>query len=99
MPDEICASHILRSTESRSKEIALEEINDIKAELNSGADFAELARGHSECPSGNRGGDLGSFKRGNMVPEFEKAAFGLDVNSISDVVKTDFGYHLIHRTE
>ena len=99
MPDGIRASHILRSTESRSKESALEEIMDIRAELDSGADFAELARKHSECPSGVRGGDLGSIERGNMVPEFEKIAFGLAVDSISDAVKTDFGYHLIYRTE
>ena len=99
MPEGIRASHILRSTESRSKETALDEINNVKAELDIGADFAELARGHSECPSGVRGGDLGLFERGNMVPEFEKAAFDLDVDSISDAVKTDFGYHLIHRTE
>ena len=99
MPDGIRVSHILRSTESRSKESVLEEIMDIKAELDSGADFAELARKHSECPSGVRGGDLGSFERGNMVPEFEKIAFSLDLESISDAVKTDFGYHLIYRTE
>jgi len=99
MPDQVRASHILRSTDDRSKEDALKEINDLKAEVDGGADFGELAREHSDCPSGRQGGDLGEFGRGMMVPEFEAAAFGMDVGDISDAVETDFGVHLIHRTE
>ncbi len=98
MPDEVRASHILRSTNGRSKEDALKEINDIKAEIEQGSDFADLAREHSDCPSGRRGGDLGEFGRGAMVPEFEEAAFSLEVDEVSDAVETDFGYHLILRT-
>ena len=59
------------------------------------ADFHELAGANSKCPSGSRGGDLGDFGRGQMVPEFEQAAFALNIGEISGVVKTQFGYHLI----
>ena len=98
MSDKITASHILRTTSERAAEDALNEINEIKAELDGGADFADLARRHSECPSGRSGGDLGAFGRGAMVAEFDKAAFDLKVDEISDVVETNFGYHLIQRT-
>ena len=67
-------------------------------QLQGGADFGELARAHSDCPSKARGGDLGSFGRGQMVGEFETAAFGLPVGGTSGVVETPFGYHLITRT-
>ena len=105
MPDSVSASHILlmyagsmRSTATRSKEDAQSQIADLKAQLDGGADFAELAREHSDCPSGQDGGALGTFGRGQMVREFEDAAFGLEVGATSDVVETDFGYHLIQRT-
>lgn len=105
MTDQVQASHILimhadsaRSTATRSKEEALAEINRIKGELDGGADFASLAQSHSDCPSGRDGGALGSFGRGAMVPEFETATFALDVGGRSDVIETDFGYHLIERT-
>lgn len=105
MPDQIRASHILlmytgsaRSTASRSKTEARQQIDAIKAELDGGGDFAALARTHSDCPSGGRGGDLGSFGRGQMVGPFESAAFALQVGQTSGVVETDFGYHLIRRT-
>jgi len=98
MTDSIRASHILRNTEARSKEEALKEIEDIKAEIDGGADFAELAAEHSECPSGSGGGDLGDFGRGMMVKPFEDAAFALEVDEVSGPVETDFGYHLIQRT-
>ncbi len=62
-------------------------------------DFADLAAENSDCPSGREGGDLGHFGKGAMVPEFEKAAFALAVNEVSGSVETDFGYHLIVRTE
>jgi parvulin-like peptidyl-prolyl isomerase len=62
-----------------------------------GADFAALAQEHSDCPTGPRGGDLGSFPRGQMHPAFENAAFDLDVNEVSGVVETPFGFHVIQR--
>ena len=105
MADQVRASHILlmyqgsaRSTATRSKDDALSEIEGLSAQLAEGADFAELASQHSDCPSGQSGGDLGLFGRGQMVGAFEDAAFGLGVGETSGVVETDFGYHLIHRT-
>jgi parvulin-like peptidyl-prolyl isomerase len=105
MADEIGASHILlmhdgspNSKATRTKEEAAEKIAGLKMEIDGGADFAELARTHSDCSSASSGGDLGMFGRGMMVPEFEAAAYGLEVGDVSDAVETDFGYHLIHRT-
>lgn len=105
MSDQVTASHILlmyegsqRSSATRSKDEALSEIQDLKTRLEEGADFGELASAHSDCPSGQSGGDLGPFGRGMMVPAFENAAFSLEVGSTSDVVETPFGYHLIQRT-
>ncbi len=105
MTDQVSAAHILlmydgsmRSTATRSKDEAQAQIQDLKKQLDDGADFGELARAHSDCPSGQSGGALGTFGRGQMVAEFETAAFGLEVGATSDVVETDFGYHLIHRT-
>ena len=98
MPDSIRASHILRNVDGRSKEDALKEVEDIKAAIDGGADFADQAREHSECPSGSSGGDLGDFGRGMMVAPFEHVAFDLDVDEVSSPVETDFGYHLILRT-
>jgi len=87
-----------RSTASRSKDEALQQITDLKAELDGGADFASLAQQHSDCPSGKSGGDLGNFGRGQMVGAFEETTFGMEVGSTSGVVETAFGYHVIHRT-
>lgn len=86
----IRASHILVKTREKAEEI-LEE-------LKMGADFVKLAREHSECPSKKRGGDLGRFNKGKMVKSFERAAFALKKGQISDVVQTQFGYHIIRRT-
>jgi len=86
-PDEIRARHIL--VDSR------EEAEEILKKARSGEDFARLAEKYSQGPSKDRGGDLGYFTRGTMVPEFEKAAFNMEVGEISDVVKTQFGYHII----
>ena len=105
MADQVRASHILlmyagseRSSATRSKAEAKDQIEAIQAQLQQGGDFAELARQHSDCPSGKAGGDLGPFGRGQMVGAFEDAAFGLDVGATSGVVETPFGYHLIQRT-
>jgi peptidyl-prolyl cis-trans isomerase C len=105
MADQVRASHILlmyagsaRSTATRSKVEAESEIGQIKAQVDAGADFDDLARKHSDCPSGKSGGDLGPFGRGQMVGPFEDAAFSLPVGGTSGVVETDFGYHLIRRT-
>lgn len=105
MAETVRASHILlmyqgsaRSTATRSKDEAQTQISDIESKLGEGADFAELARAHSDCPSKQRGGDLGEFGRGQMVGPFETAAFKMDVGQTSGVVETDFGYHIIKRT-
>ena len=105
MSDQVRASHILlmyqgssSSTASRSKEDAATQIADLKTQIEGGAEFADIARDNSDCPSGAQGGDLGMFGRGQMVPEFETATFAMEVGDLSDVVETDFGYHLIQRT-
>ncbi|MAJ93341.1 MAG: parvulin peptidyl-prolyl isomerase [Rhodospirillaceae bacterium] len=105
MSDQIQVSHILlmydgslRSTATRSQDEAKQKIGEIKAEIDGGGDFGEAAQANSDCPSSAQGGDLGSFGKGMMVPEFEDAAFTLDVGATSGVVETDFGYHLIMRT-
>lgn len=105
MAQTVQASHILlmykgssRSTATRSKQDAKSEIDALKQQIDAGADFADLARRHSDCPSKSRGGDLGSFGHGQMVGAFEDAAFALPVGGTSDVVETDFGYHIIRRT-
>lgn len=105
MAEQVRASHILlmyagsaRSTATRTQAEAQTQIQAIKTQIDGGADFAELARQHSDCPSGKSGGDLGSFGRGQMVGPFEQAAFGLPVGGTSGVVETQFGYHVIRRT-
>lgn len=99
-PEEVHARHILiRVSEGASEaEIAQakKQIEDIKKELENGADFAELAKKYSQDPgSAQNGGDLGFFSRGQMVQEFEDAAFALEPGQVSDPVRTQFGFHLI----
>ncbi len=84
---EIKAAHILVETEERAKEL--------KAELDAGADFAELAQEHGTDATRNRGGDLGWFAKTDMVPGFAEAAFAIEPGSVSDPVQTQFGWHLI----
>jgi foldase protein PrsA len=89
---EIKASHILVEDEAKAKEL--------KSELDGGADFAELAKENSTDPgSAEKGGDLGFFGPGAMVPEFEEAAYALKVNEISDPVQSQHGWHIIKVTE
>jgi peptidyl-prolyl cis-trans isomerase C len=68
---------------------------ELRKELLAGVDFAALTKKHSDCPSKERGGDLGSFPRGQMVKPFEEAAFSQAVNEIGPIVATEFGFHLI----
>jgi len=82
------ASHILVSSEAKALEL--------KKEIEGGKTFAELAKQHSQCPSGRDGGNLGQFSQGDMVPEFDKVIFSdLPIGQVSDPVRTQFGYHLI----
>ena len=82
------AKHILVDTE--------EKANEILAQIKAGeVTFEDAARAHSTCPSKDQGGDLGTFGKGQMVPEFEEATFAMNVGDISEPVKTQFGYHLI----
>jgi peptidyl-prolyl cis-trans isomerase C len=83
----VSAKHILVDTEEKATEI--------KEKINNGLGFEDAAREFSTCPSSSQGGDLGVFTRGKMVPEFENAAFELELGEISNPVKTQFGYHLI----
>ncbi|MBM0064113.1 foldase protein PrsA [Alkalicoccobacillus gibsonii] len=91
-PTQVHARHILVEDE--------DEANDIKAQLDDGADFAELAEEKStDSASAVSGGDLGFFPEGQMVPEFDEAAFSLDIDEISEPIKSDFGYHIIQVLE
>ena len=92
MTDKIRASHLLVEKYGQAK-IIIEKIKK-------GESFAKLAEENSSCPSRRRGGDLGEFGRGQMVKEFETAAFNLEVGEITEEpVKTQFGYHVIKRTK
>ena len=92
-------SKILSAADAEKKITELKATIDATPEAEKSAKFAELAKANSDCPSGARGGDLGFFTHGQMVPEFDKAAFELPVGKVSDIVKTSFGYHIILVTE
>jgi parvulin-like peptidyl-prolyl isomerase len=99
------ASHILlmykgsdRSSATRSKEEAQQQIQGLLTQVQGGGDFASLAKENSDCPSKAKGGDLGSFGRGQMVKAFEDTTFALPVGGVSGIVETQFGYHIIKRT-
>jgi peptidyl-prolyl cis-trans isomerase C len=102
-PERVRASHILINVADTDSDVTREQkkakIEDIRAQLVAGGDMAALARENSDCPSKDKGGDLGFFGRGQMVKPFEDAAFALEVGEISPVVETKFGYHVIKVTE
>ncbi len=89
-PPTVRASHILVED--------LEKAQEIYNKIANGADFSLEAKENSTCPSKNKGGDLGNFSRGQMVKEFEDAAFSMNVGDISKPIKTEFGYHIIKLT-
>jgi len=84
------ARHILVESEAECQNL-IDQIQD-------GADFAQLAATHSKCPSGRRGGELGTFGRGQMVPEFDKVVFEGEIGKPLGPVKTQFGYHVVEVT-
>lgn len=102
-PEKVEASHILLSfSEEDTDETKADKkakLEKIKADIAGGASFEDLATENSDCPSSQRGGSLGSFARGQMVPEFEQAAFTQEVGTVGDIVETQFGYHLIKVTD
>lgn len=85
------ARHILVPTE--------EQCNELKKQIEEGADFAEIARTYSQCPSGRQGGDLGEFSPGQMVKEFNDVCFNEEVGVVHGPVRTQFGYHLVEVTK
>jgi peptidyl-prolyl cis-trans isomerase C len=102
-PETVRASHILVKIEKDDTEATKKEkrakIDGVLKRAKAGEDFAALARDNSADGSASQGGDLGFFPRGQMVPPFDQAAFALKPGEISDVVTTDFGYHIIKLTE
>lgn len=102
-PEQVKASHILVKTEAgadqAAKEAAHKKIESIQKQLKEGKEFADLAKEYSDCPSKEKGGDLGYFRRGEMVKPFEDTAFSIAPGVVSDIVETTFGYHLIKVTD
>lgn len=84
------ARHILVDSEATC--------NELKQRIADGEDFGDLAKAHSSCPSGQAGGDLGSFSQGMMVPEFDEVVFRDELNTVHGPIKTQFGYHLLEIT-
>ncbi len=84
------ARHILVDSEAKCLEL--------KQSIADGADFAAVAQANSSCPSGKSGGDLGSFRQGMMVPEFDEVVFRDELNTVHGPIKTQFGYHLLEIT-
>jgi peptidyl-prolyl cis-trans isomerase C len=114
-PEQVRVSHILIKPEltdpnvdtnadpnedkAKARAKAKVKAEELLKQLKDGADFAELAKAHSNCPSAPKGGDLGFFPRGQTVPAFENVAFELEIGQISDVVETEYGYHIIKATD
>lgn len=100
--ERVLAQHILvtpKDSSPEAKAAARAKLEGIRERVKNGADFGDEATAHSDCPSGKNGGSLGWFSRGMMVPEFENAAFGMSVGDVSDIVETQFGYHIIYKTD
>jgi len=102
-PEQVQARHILIKVDLQADQTARAEarkkLENVQQKLHKGEDFAALAKEFSQCPSSADGGNLGSFKRGQMVKPFEEAAFALKPGEVSDIVETKFGYHLIEVTD
>ena len=114
-PEQVRASHILikpvfidpnadpnadpNEAKAEAKAEAKVKAEDLLKQIKGGADFAELAKANSNCPSAPSGGDLGFFPRGETTPEFEKTAFEMEIGQISDIVETEYGYHIIKVTD
>jgi peptidyl-prolyl cis-trans isomerase C len=98
-PESVRARHILvkvdKADDAAAKTAKKQKLEDLKKQLDGGADFAELAKANSECPSARNGGELPPFGKGEMVPPFEEAAFLQATNAIGPIVETEFGYHVI----
>ena len=103
VPPQVLCQHILVKSEEgdlpEAKAAAFEKIRAIRERIVAGGDFAEEAKKNSDCPSGQQGGSLGWFGRGMMVPEFDKCAFEMKKGDISDIVTTQFGYHIIYKAD
>lgn len=84
------ARHILVDT--------IEQCEDLKQQIADGADFGEIAKQYSNCPSGAEGGELGQFNKGMMVPEFDRVVFNEALHTVHGPIKTQFGYHLLEIT-
>ena len=84
------ARHILVETK--------EACESLKTQIEAGADFAEIAREHSQCPSSEKGGELGEFSPGQMVPEFDEVVFRDEVGKVHGPIQTQFGFHLVEIT-
>jgi peptidyl-prolyl cis-trans isomerase C len=101
--EQVKASHILIKVQPTADEAkkteARKKIESVQGKLKKGDEFADVAKEYSEGPSKSRGGDLGYFKRGQMVKPFEDAAFSMNVDQVSGVVETQFGYHIIKVTD
>jgi len=106
-PEQVRASHILikpdtadpNTDPNQAKASAKAKIQDLLKQVKEGADFAEVAKANSACPSAAQGGDLNFFPRGRMAAPFEEAAFELETGQLSDIVETSFGYHIIKVTD
>ena len=102
-PEQTRASHVLITVDQKAtpeeKKKAKEKADAIRKRVAGGEDFAAVAKAESKCPSAAKGGDLGYFGKGQMVPAFEEAAFSLKPGQISEVVETQFGYHVIKVTD
>ncbi len=103
VPAQVLCQHILVKSEAgdlpEAKSAAFEKIREIRERIVAGGDFAEEAKKHSDCPSGKEGGSLGWFGRGMMVPEFDACAFDMKKGEVSNIVTTQFGYHIIYKAD